>query len=320
MNTSYLREFTTLAETKNFWEAAERLYMNQSTLSKHIKNMEAELGVQLFERSTRHVELTKYGIAILPYVQAIIRQEAEYASLLLQMKNQENGMLVIGSIPVMAQYGIVNLLSAFQKFHPESIINVIEEDSQNLVPLLRSKKCELIFLRESRLDFERNYIEDKELVRIPFVHDQLIALLPHNHPLSKKKILTLREIKDEYFCMIKEGTLMYDLCMNACHEAGFTPKMAFTSSTIESIVEMVCSGDCVALLMDRHVNLQRIGDTLMPHCVIVDIVPKINSQISLCYLSDSTLSGTAQLFVDFIRKMTLSSVIMKNGGKNERNF
>lgn len=60
----------------------------------------------------------------------------------------------------MAQYGIVNLLSAFQKFHPESIINVIEEDSQNLVPLLRSKKCELIFLRESRLDFERNYIKE----------------------------------------------------------------------------------------------------------------------------------------------------------------
>ena len=58
MNTENLKEFIVLAETKNFWEASERLYMNQSTLSKHIKNLESELGISLFTRTTRRVELT----------------------------------------------------------------------------------------------------------------------------------------------------------------------------------------------------------------------------------------------------------------------
>ena len=57
MNTEYLKEFVVLAETKNFWEASDRLYMNQSTLSKHIKSLENELGVDLFLRTTRRVDL-----------------------------------------------------------------------------------------------------------------------------------------------------------------------------------------------------------------------------------------------------------------------
>lgn len=306
MNTSYYQEFTILAETKNYWESAERLHMNQSTLSKHIKIMEKELGVQLFDRSTRRVELTKYGMALVPYAQSIIQQEAEYASLLSQMKNQENGLLVIGSIPAMAQYGIVNLLSVFQKSHPESNIKTIEEDSQNLVSLLHSRKCELIFLRESKLNFVRNYMEDKSLIRIPFACDHLIALLPENHPLSKKKTLTLQELKDDNFCMIEEGTFMHDLCMKACHMAGFTPKMTFSSHGIGNIIEMVGSGDHIALLMNRHVHLLQNTNVPMTHCATVDIIPKIYSQISLCYLSDAPLSRAAQSFVDFIQNITLS--------------
>ena len=66
MNTDNLKEFMVLAETKNFWEASDRLYMNQSTLSKHIKSLENELGVPLFTRTTRRVELTSYGQTFLP--------------------------------------------------------------------------------------------------------------------------------------------------------------------------------------------------------------------------------------------------------------
>lgn len=307
MNTSYFREFTVLAEMKNYWEAAERLFMNQSTLSKHIKAMEAELGVQLFNRSTRRVELTKYGKALLPFAQSIIRQEAEFSSLFMQMQNQEEGLLVIGSIPVMAQYGITSLLSVFQKGNPQNNVKIIEEDPQNLVGLLRNKKCELIFLRESKLDFEKNFMEDHELVRIPFVRDHLVALLPREHPLAGKKQLTLRDLKDESFCMIKEGTLMYNLCIDACHASGFIPKITFTSHRIESILDMVASGDRIGLLMNCHVNLPENVANYGKNWVSVDITPPLYSQISLCYLADAHLSETAEKFVDFIKKMSISS-------------
>ena len=77
MNTENLKEFIVLAETKNFWEASERLYMNQSTLSKHIKSLENDLGVALFTRTTRRVELTNYGEIFLPYAKSVTRSEFE---------------------------------------------------------------------------------------------------------------------------------------------------------------------------------------------------------------------------------------------------
>lgn len=300
MNISFFREFTVLAEEKNYMEAAERLYMNQSTLSKHIKTMESELGVSLFDRSTRRVELTEYGKALLPYAQSITRCEFEYSSLLRQIQNREKGMMTLGSIPPMAQYGIVGLLAAFQNEYPDSHVTILEEDSQNLVNLLREKKCELIFLRESKLDFEKNFLDDNALVRIPFVQDRLIALLPSGHPLAQKEQITLRELKDENFCLIKEGTLLYEMCVNACQASGFIPNITFTSHRIDSILDMVSAGDHVALLTNLHVTPPKYAPVHEKRpWVSVNLMPHIISQISLCYLSNSHLSKSAQNFVTF---------------------
>lgn len=94
MNISLFREFIVLAEEKNYMEAAERLYMNQSTLSKHIMSMENELGVPLFDRSTRRVELTEYGKALLPHARNITHSEFEYSSLLKQMQDRKKLSLI----------------------------------------------------------------------------------------------------------------------------------------------------------------------------------------------------------------------------------
>ncbi len=253
MNISFFREFIVLAEEKNYMEAAERLYMNQSTLSKHIMSMENELGVPLFDRSTRRVELTEYGKALLPHAKNITHSEFEYSSLLKQMQNRKKGVVTLGSIPPMAQYGIVSLLADFQHKYPDSHVSILEEDSQNLPNLLRERKCELIFLRESKLDFEKNFLEDHEITRLPFIQDRLIALLPSQHPLAQKEQVTLRELKDENFCLIKEGTLLYETCVNACQASGFIPNISFTSHRIENILDMVSTGNYIALLTNLQV-------------------------------------------------------------------
>ena len=73
MDIEYFREFVILAETKNFWAASERLYIGQSSLSKHIKTLERDLGAPLFERTSRKVELTEFGKLMLPYAQSLGR-------------------------------------------------------------------------------------------------------------------------------------------------------------------------------------------------------------------------------------------------------
>lgn len=306
MNISFFREFIVLAEEKNYMEAAERLYMNQSTLSKHIISMEHELGVSLFDRSTRRVELTEYGKALLPHARDITRSEFEYSSLLMQIQNREKGIMTLGSIPPMAQYGIVSLLADFQRHYPDSHVTILEEDSQNLPGLLREKKCELIFLRESRLDFEKNFLEDNEFVRIPFIQDHLVALLPANHPFARNEHLTLRELKDENFCLIKEGTLLYDMCINVCQASGFIPNISFTSHRIESILDMVSTGNYIALLTNLHVTPPQNAPVHENVAwIAIDLTPTIVSQISLCYLKDNPLSKSAKNFVAFCERICI---------------
>ena len=70
MDINYFKEFVVLAQTGNFMEAADILYSSQSTLSKHIKSMESELGVPLFDRTTRKVKISKYGQLLAALCQA----------------------------------------------------------------------------------------------------------------------------------------------------------------------------------------------------------------------------------------------------------
>lgn len=78
LNVRYLEEFVTLTEKKNFLEAAECLFISQSCLSKHIKKLETEIGVELFERTTRTVVLTEFGQMLLPYARKMVSLEYEF--------------------------------------------------------------------------------------------------------------------------------------------------------------------------------------------------------------------------------------------------
>lgn len=298
MNSDYLKEFVVLAETKNFWEASERLYMNQSTLSKHIKSLESELGVNLFARTTRRVELTNYGQTFLPYAKSITRMEFDGITALQRLKNIENGLLSIGAFPSMPQYHVTQLLSQFQTLYPDATIRITEDDPVHLMRYLENESCEVIFQREDKATFEKNFINDSQITRIPYMRDQLVALLPIHHPLAQCKSITLQQLKDERFCFIKEGSLMYQISIDACQNASFIPNIVFTSHRIDSILDMVTNQDCVALLMDVHLKLPENGpkQTGAPWC-IVPVTPVISSQISICYRSDKTLSKNAQLFI-----------------------
>ncbi len=300
MNTEYLKEFVVLAETKNFWEASERLYMNQSTLSKHIKTLEKDLGVDLFARTTRHVTLTNYGQAFLPYARSISRTEYEGITAIRHMQNIENGLLTIGTMPSMPQYRITEFLAAFQSEYPDTTVRLTEDDPVSLMEYLKNETCELIFTREDKETFEKNFMKDTEIVRIPYIKDSLVVLMQKDHPLAEKDTVSLQELSGEHFCFIKEGSLMYQICMDACQEAGVIPDIIFTSHRIDSIIDMVTNQDCVALLMDQHVDMPKNGPKQLDvPWTVIPVTPAVETQVSLCYKTEKPLSKAAQLFVDY---------------------
>lgn len=285
MNINYLREFIILAQTNNFAEAANILFSSQSTLSKHIKNVESELGVRLFERTSRKVEITKFGQLLLPYAMQIVELQDKYTAVLQSNLATDREILTIGFIRSLAHYNITDILVDFKKSRPQSTINVREAPSEVLIGMLRQKECELAFVRTSDET-------DPDIVGIPFTIDILVAVLPITHPLAQQKTISLQMLADEDFLLTEKRKYIHRLSVGACKKSGFEPKVAYTDDNYDNLIDWVIKGMGVALLLKQlalHVSSPKIA--------IVDISPSVTSQISLCHLRGIALSNAARHFI-----------------------
>jgi LysR family transcriptional regulator, transcription activator of glutamate synthase operon len=285
MDINYFKEFVVLAQTGNFMEAADILYSSQSALSKHIKSMELELGVPLFDRTTRKVKISKYGQLLLPYARQITEIQDKYTALLKSNIETDRDVLNLGSIYGLAQYHITDVLVKFKKNRPQSTLNVMQASSRDLAEMLRQGKCEVAFIRD---------IEDsgKEFIITPYATDTLIAVLPITHPLAGEKTIPLRMLEGENFLLEVPNTMPYRLSIKACELSGFEPKVTVTDVDREYLIDLVSEGMGVSLMLKQI--LLHYSD---PKITTVDITPNVTTQISLCYLKDVELSDAAKHFV-----------------------
>ena len=298
MDISYFREFAVLAETRNYWVAAERLFIGQSSLSKHIKTLEKHLGAPLFDRTSRKVELTQFGQLMLPYANQISELQHEYQTAAYNYIHVGIETLRIASIPAMAQYNITDTLLNFQSEYPSIQIQTMEEDTMVVREALLNNECDLAFFRDSMLYLEHNPDKEVQLVKIPFCQDKLVAVLPHNHPLASADHLELSQLAEEKFALIKQDSMPYNLCIRACQGAGFSPRVVFSSHHIDGILDMVTKGNCVSLLFSSHVDypIDYMLSIAAPFSVI-PILPEIQTTIYLAYLRNRLLSPAATCFL-----------------------
>lgn len=289
MELDYIREFVTLAESENYLEAAETLFIAQSTLSKHIKSIESDLGAPLFDRTTRKVKLNSFGAAFLPYAQKMTQLQDEYTAVLSSQLADSNSRITIASIPVMTQYHINEVLAEFQLSAPHIRLDIIEADSAQMREMLTTEKCDFGFLREINDG-------DDEFQTITFDTDYVAAVLPSSHPLAKNNFVTLEQLKDENFFFLSKGTLMYSLCYEACQRSGFTPRVTFTSHRAANIIDLVRKGMGVALLTKQPAVA--FADSSVS---IVDLVPYLKTSIRLAYLKGRKLSAPSKQFLSFVQ-------------------
>lgn len=288
MEIQYLKEFVQLAARENFLEAADELFISQSSLSKHIKRLEKELGTPLFDRTTRKVKLNAYGSLLLPYAKQISHLQDACTNALLTQITQNQHIIKLASIPSMPQYGITDYLLQFKQQHPEINFQIQQEVSSRLENLLREKKCDLAFIRE---------LEDphNEFMKLPFFTDHLTAVLPAAHPLAKARHISLTQLKKDSFLLMPKNSRPYKVCIAACQASGFEPQVTFTTHNLENIIDLVTKGMGIALLMKQLAGYLADKNSAIR---IIDIEPCIESHITLCCLAHTTLSPQARAFLE----------------------
>lgn len=292
MELNYIKEFVVLAETGNFLEAADVLFISQSSLSKHIKVLEQELGVTLFERTTRKVRITECGLTFLEYAKQIANLQYQYTTALFNKSAHIHELLSIGSIPIMAPYKITDIIMKFKKENQKFSVNLFEGESAQLKEMMRQNKLELAFIREEN-------DQDDEFIKLPYTTDTLAVVLPSYHPLAKKSSIQLSALSKEDFLLLQPGSVMYTLCTRACEEAGFLPNITFTGKRAENITDLVEKGMGISLLMKKPIHYLS-----NEHIRIIDVTPAITTQIKLYYKKDAQLSNAAKHFIDCVQLLT----------------
>lgn len=296
MDINWFLEFVVLSETLHFSQASEKLYITQSSLSKHIMAMEKELGGALFERGYHKLELTPFGRMMLPYAYDILSVKGKYESACYAMRHGGKKLLRIDAIPALPDYNITDMFVQFQRKYPDVQISVSEADSLEIRKELLEHRCDLAIMRDSPevRDASRVLENEDMLSRVPYCRDTLIAALPVDHPLAGEEAISLQQLAQDKFVFIKEGTLPYEMCVSACKAAGFIPQVEFTSHNRDAIVDMVVKGGKTSLLFSSHVNklMGRAGQF-----AAVPIRPALYADVFIAHLKHEPLSEYARYFI-----------------------
>lgn len=288
MEIEHLHEFTVIAKLQSFSRAAEELCISQSSLSKHMLALERELGVPLLVRNPRSVELSPAGAQILPLAAQTYEIQNKITVAAALQSSREKTLLKIASIPVMAQYNITGILAKFQRLHPGATLEVQECEQHEISARLEQGACELAFFRLSGG-------EESDLEVLEFCRDNLVAVVPRDHPLSVRETVCLSDLRTEPLLFLDRRTGLHALCDELCHRAGFEPKVVYTGHRPENIVELAAQHMGIALLMKRHTDYVQNSQV-----ACMDVAPLVESSICLVRSKNRKSSALAGAFWEFV--------------------
>lgn len=258
MELRHLRHFAAVAETLHFGRASERLYMAQPPLSQSIRQLEAEVGVALFERTSRRVSLTPAGIVFQAHALRILHLVEEASLAARRAEQGEAGWLGIG-FSASASYDVLpDVLRAFRDEYPDVDLRLYEMNAAEQADALRDGKIHLGLARPS--------IEEPGVVRETITHELFVVALPSAHPRAASADLDLAELADEAFILFPTlpKPSYGDSVLQVCAQAGFVPHAAQEVREMQTAISLVSAGMGLALVPAPVQNMHRQGVTYRP--------------------------------------------------------
>ncbi|WFT98723.1 LysR substrate-binding domain-containing protein [Bradyrhizobium barranii] len=241
MDLRQLRYFIAAAEERSFTLAARRLNLSQPPLSQHIQTLEAELKTQLLHRTSRRVELTKAGEALLGRGRAILQQIK-----LAEDEVQSIGAGLIGTLDVGATGSILRgrlaeLLAAYRKVAPSVKTTVHEQAPALQIAALLNRTTNICLIRSVPTE---HGLTSKLAWR-----EEVVLALPHAHPLAGRKRVALSELASEDHIVLDPNSSEFArYIQKCCVDAGFLPRVSQQVVDAQSIPSLIVAGFGVALV------------------------------------------------------------------------
>lgn len=301
MDFRQLQYMLKVTEEKSFSKAAKKLYISQPSLSQFILNLEQQLGIQLFDRTTTPLRLTYAGELYASIAKQILDLKENLVMQIDDITNLKKGRITIGISPFRSTYFLPRILPVFQQKFPGIEIVLAEGSMAELTDLTINGTVDFSIMTLP--------VNEDILVYEPIMTEEILLALPPHHPLSQKAAVSLQslhpriclaELRDEPFIMLKPGQRMRQMALTLCKNAGFKPKILLESKSTEAAHAMVAAGMGIAFIPDTLVCFGKIEERPV-YFSMEDPVP-IRTLV-VAYRKGRYLTKASQEFIAMIKKV-----------------
>jgi LysR family hydrogen peroxide-inducible transcriptional activator len=237
MNLRDIKYILAVAETRHFGKAAERCFVSQPTLSGQIKKLEEQLGVVIFERTNRSVEVTPIGDEILGHARLLVEQADAIEQVARAHQDPLAGPLRVGAIPTLSPYLMPLLLVPLKERCPQLKLVLFEETTDTLLRRLDQHELDAALLATPTLN--------PDLTDIPLFDEPFWLAHPRNHPLNEQNEITQDDLESIDLLLLAEGHCLSHQVMEVCKlaERPRTGEMAdLRAASLETLLQLVSAG------------------------------------------------------------------------------
>ena len=240
MNIKQLQYFVEICKKKNLTIVAKDFYISQQGLSSALKKMEEELGVELFTRSSKGVELNEYAKMILPHVEQAVREYAMVETKIRNKKDSESGQfplhvnrILLDTLPEGTE---AKMLAVYPNIHPE------------ITDISETKALQNIDNEVAELALVSGPVDSSKYARKVLNSYPYIAVVKKGSPLAKKEKIFIRELKEERIMTLSETTNAFYNFVEICMKNGFYPKPYLFASDAMHLLALCSDTDGVGVI------------------------------------------------------------------------
>jgi DNA-binding transcriptional LysR family regulator len=249
MELRQLSHFVAVAEERHFTRAAARVHLTQSSLSSSVRGLERELGSDLFVRSTRQVELTEAGRALLPVARRVVAAAEDARDAVAAVRGLVRGHLALGAIQALGQVDLPGLIARFHRTHPAVTLRIHHVGAPELVRRTADGEIDLAIV-DPPLGPQRDRVQATTIAT-----ESLQLAVAADRPLAHRRRVRLSDLADHEFIEYRPDSALRASIDRRCHAVGLRRQIACEVDALPELVELVALGLGVSLLPPAAIRM-----------------------------------------------------------------
>lgn len=290
MDIRHIQYFMEVVKKGSFSKAADDLHVSQPTISKLIKDLEAELEITLLKRTTRKLELTDAGRVVYKQGQILIQTFQNIFSELDDLKMAHQGDIQIGIYPMISNLFFTRINSAFNLQYPGITVRFNEDGAPNLKQALIDGHIDLALLP---FPIEKDIFD-----YFPFLSVDLILVVHPNHDLADKDQVSWKDLEDEPFIIVHKGFALHHIIIEQCSKVGFKPNIVCEATQWNFMLDLVTNNYGITILPQSELN-ELEEEVSKMGLKVISLEPSFEWKFGFCWLKGGYLSYATKEWIRF---------------------